>query len=325
MRSSKRGSSHSAHSQAMALALPQAMGTSPAVGQQELDFEQIAIDYVRDHAAELGLDDDDVAQIRVSASYTSKHNRVTHVYLRQQRDGIDVANANMTVNIDRLGNVLFIGNRFVSLPPPTGTATLTAVEAAEAAADELGIKGDANLRVLERSGGVSRATELSRGGISARKIPAKLVYELVDGKLVLAWKWRSRRRRSDHWWSANVNAETGELLSKVDYVDHDNAGNVALSLASNAGLSASASAALAPATGKGTGVGDGSSYNVYEIPKGEPAGRGRGPSLTSGSFHRFALRLARHRWRGGSRVHGDAREQRARLHGSRQRRDSRPG
>ena len=252
---------------AATLILPQAMAASPAVGQQELDFEKIAIDYVRAHAADFGLDADDVAEIRVSASYTSQHNRVTHVYLRQQRGGIDVQDANMTVNLDKHGEVLFIGNRFVQLPPPTGTATLTAVEAAEAAAAELGIKAESNIQVLERSGGVARATELSGGGVSARKIPAKLVYELVDGDLVLAWNVEIEETSFDHWWSANVDAETGELLSKDDYVDHDNANNVALSLASNAGLAATA---LAPAPGKGTGVGDGSSYNVYELPKESP-------------------------------------------------------
>ncbi len=252
---------------ASALILPQAMAPSPAVGQQELDFEQIAIDYVRAHAADFGLDADDVAEIRASASYTSQHNRVTHVYLRQQRGGIDVANANMTVNIDRHGEVIFVGNRFVPLPPPSGTAALSAVEAAEAAAAELGIKADANVQVLESSGGVARATELSRGGISARKIPAKLVYELVDGKLVLAWNVEIEEVSFNHWWSANVNAETGELLSKVDYVDHDNATNIAHSIAATTGMTA---AALAPAPGKGTGVGDGSSYNVYEHPKESP-------------------------------------------------------
>jgi extracellular elastinolytic metalloproteinase len=255
---------------AAALVLPQAMVASPAVGQHgnaTLDFEQIAIEYVRAHAAELGLDADDVAEIRVSASYTSQHNRVTHVYLRQQRGGIDVENANMTVNIDRHGVVLFIGNRFVSLPPPSGTVTLTAVEAAEAAASELGIKSGGEIQVLERSGGVTRAAELSKGGVSARKIPAKLVYAFDGADLVLAWNVEIEETDFDHWWSATVNAETGELLSKYDFVDHDNAGQVAMSLASNKGISAST---FAPAPGKGTGVGDGSSYNVYEHPKESP-------------------------------------------------------
>ena len=118
---------------------------------------------------------------------------------------------------------------------------------------------------------MSLATELSRGGISARKIPAKLVYEIVDGKLFLAWNVEIEEISFDHWWSANVNAETGDLLSKEDYVDHDNANKVALSLATSAGISSSAVAsALAPAPGKGTGVGDGSSYNVYEHPKESP-------------------------------------------------------
>ncbi|HEV3475241.1 MAG TPA: hypothetical protein VG602_07740, partial [Actinomycetota bacterium] len=38
-------------------------------------------------------------QVRVTDEYTSAHNQVTHVYLRQVKDGLDVAGADATVNI----------------------------------------------------------------------------------------------------------------------------------------------------------------------------------------------------------------------------------
>ncbi|CAN5701341.1 hypothetical protein BH20ACT23_BH20ACT23_06740 [soil metagenome] len=77
------------------LALPMVFGNSSAVGAPD-DPNQIAFDYGLEHAAELGLTPDDVAEIRVTDSYESDHNRVTHVYLRQQRGGINVAQANMS-------------------------------------------------------------------------------------------------------------------------------------------------------------------------------------------------------------------------------------
>ncbi|MPZ90822.1 MAG: metalloprotease [Actinobacteria bacterium] len=241
------------------LALPMAFGNSSALGAPD-DPNQIAVDYVRAHAAELGLTPDDIAEIRVTDSYQSDHNRVTHVYLRQQRGGIDVAQANMSLNIDREGNVLFVGNRFVNLPPPSGTVALTAPEAAVDAADELGLETTKDIRVLESPRGVQRKTEVSSGGVSTRTIPAKLVYQLVDGDLRLAWNVSIEEVDGDHYWDASVDAETGELLAKVDLVDHDDVQATGAVIAP-AGRAADATIPDAAARNPNK-----ASYRVFELP-----------------------------------------------------------
>lgn len=48
----------------------------------------------------------------VKNSYTSAHNGVTHVYLRQMVDGLEVVNGNMNINVDRNGNVISYGDSF---------------------------------------------------------------------------------------------------------------------------------------------------------------------------------------------------------------------
>ncbi|KAF9418115.1 Fungalysin/Thermolysin Extracellular metalloproteinase 5 [Podila epigama] len=48
----------------------------------------------------------------VKNSYTSKSNGVTHVYLRQIVDGLEVVNGDINVNIDRDGNVISYGDSF---------------------------------------------------------------------------------------------------------------------------------------------------------------------------------------------------------------------
>ncbi len=263
------------------LALPMAFGNSPAVGAPD-DPTQIALDYVHEHAAEWGLTADDVAEIRVTDTYESAHNRVTHVYLRQQSGGIDVARANMTVNIDREGKILFVGNRFVTLPPPTGPAALTAPDAASSAAAELGLETTKDIRLLESPRGVQRRTELSNGGVSTRAIPAKLVYELVDGNLRLAWNLSIEELGGAHYWDASVDAETGELLAKVDLVNHDEvqATAAAVAPASAATVATTRSAAAQQETKKAT-------YRVFELPLESPLDGPRtlvsDPSTKSGS------------------------------------------
>jgi len=249
---------------AAVLALPIALGNSSAIGAPD-DPNQIAIDYVREHAAELGLTPADVAEIRVTDSYESDHNDVTHVYLRQQRGGMDVVGANMTVNVDRKGKVIFIGNRFVNLPPPTGTVALTAPQAASSAASELGLKVTKDIRVLESPRGVQRSTEVSNGGVSARAIPAKLVYELVDGDLRLAWNVTIEETSGKHAWDASVDAETGELLAKVDLVDHDDVRATAAAVAPAGGNAVAA--AQAPASNRKPRK---ASYRVFELPLESP-------------------------------------------------------
>jgi len=49
---------------------------------------------------------------KVSSMYTSKHNGVTHIYLKQVVDGLEVANGDFNINIDRTGRVVSYGDAF---------------------------------------------------------------------------------------------------------------------------------------------------------------------------------------------------------------------
>ncbi|KAG0235758.1 Fungalysin/Thermolysin Extracellular metalloproteinase 5 [Actinomortierella wolfii] len=48
----------------------------------------------------------------VKNAYTSKHNGVTHVYLRQVIDGLEVVNGDINVNVDKHGRILSYGDSF---------------------------------------------------------------------------------------------------------------------------------------------------------------------------------------------------------------------
>jgi len=55
----------------------------------------------------------------VKNAYTSKHNGVTHVYLRQKVDGLEVVNGDINVNVDQDGHVISYGNSFYQGAPPS--------------------------------------------------------------------------------------------------------------------------------------------------------------------------------------------------------------
>ncbi|KAG0314809.1 Fungalysin/Thermolysin Extracellular metalloproteinase 5 [Dissophora globulifera] len=68
------------------------------------DPKQVALDFVEQKLTD--------SEYIVKNAYTSKHNGVTHVYLRQRIDGLEVINGDINVNVDKRGNVISFGDSF---------------------------------------------------------------------------------------------------------------------------------------------------------------------------------------------------------------------
>src|SRR5262245_34840743 len=90
------------------------MGSAPesAAGANP---DEVAINYVREHAGTLGVSPEDLNDVFVLSSYASEDNGVTHVNLNQRYQGLEVFGGHATVNVTRDGKILFIGNNFVGL------------------------------------------------------------------------------------------------------------------------------------------------------------------------------------------------------------------
>ncbi|MGH9904192.1 MAG: M36 family metallopeptidase [Pyrinomonadaceae bacterium] len=185
---------------------------------------QIALAYVAAHREELGLTQADLADVVVTDAYTSDHTGVSHVYLRQRFQGIEVYNGNINVNVAANGTVLSHGSDFVPNLTSAVNRTspvITSTAAALAAAASVELTPTALLNILELRAGAAREVVLSGGGISLSPIPVKLVYQPVEGTVRLAWNVEIEEVSQRHWWSLRVDAETGALLSKDDFIDRD--------------------------------------------------------------------------------------------------------
>jgi hypothetical protein len=200
----------------------------------------VALAYASENADELGVGAADVGDLFVSSVVPSRASGATHVNLNQRVRGLEVFGGNATISIDRLGRVYFASGALVSdLADASGDADLSAVEAVEAAADELGLAEPSGLRVLSRSGDEA---VVSRGGISDEAIPAKLGWQPTEDGLRLAWQVTIDDSDAVDLWNAAVDAETGELLVADNWTAH----------------------------GSPNPVIDGSSYRVFAFPKGDP-------------------------------------------------------
>jgi extracellular elastinolytic metalloproteinase len=208
---------------------PQQNGSGNAIGflsgPNAGDPLDIALDYIHQNKRSLGLTDDDLADIVVKDRYVTQHNQVTHIYLRQRLEGIEVFNGDININISGDGEVINLGNGFVSdLKDSVNVRepSLSAIEAVNRAAQHLGLTITEPLVPQEVIGGPAREVVLSDGGISQEDIPVKLMYQRQGrGQVRLAWDMVIGLRNADHWWDLRVDAVTGEVLAQNDLIVHD--------------------------------------------------------------------------------------------------------
>ncbi|MGH2455389.1 MAG: M36 family metallopeptidase [Candidatus Limnocylindria bacterium] len=204
-----------------ALAAPRSNGflTGPDAG----DALDIALAYLRANHGRYALNAADIGDVVVTDRYVSAHNGVTHLYLRQRHNGIEVVSGDVNVNVAADGSIIsldssFVGNLKRAVRP--GRAARGAEASVRDAARQLGLAAPARLKVREARGGKDAAVVFEPSGISLEAIPAKLVYQPVGDRLQLAWQIELYEPDADHWWNLRVDATTGKILDRDDYVSH---------------------------------------------------------------------------------------------------------
>ncbi len=185
-----------------------------------------ALTYLEANANSFGLTAEDLANFVVTDSYASSHNGVTHIYLRQTLNGLEITNADISIHVLPNGEVLHASSSFLpglaALEGQPVSPDLTALEALAALLDELGLPPRPNVEVIEdrEPGGVDQAMVVSGEGISRNDIPVRLEYVSVDGGVELVWNFEIHTLDGEHGYDASVSAETGEVLQVDDWVAH---------------------------------------------------------------------------------------------------------
>jgi len=248
----------------------------------ELIAYQAAMDHVREQLPQLGLSADDIADLRISDLYTSKHNGVTHVYLHQHANGIEIHNALININVMPDGSILHSGNRAYGMLAKHGLdadPTVSARQAVELAAEAAGLTLLEPLDVVTAPAGDNRAVVFSDGGIALEPIPARLAYVPDErGQLHLAWRVEIYELSATHYWMTFIDARDGRVISSEDQVVHDRwshgddseTGASPTTHDAHDSQTGSRSAPLPVSGGALQSPSDGSSYRVFEMPKGHP-------------------------------------------------------
>jgi hypothetical protein len=185
----------------------------------------IAVKYVTAHASELGLAANDLSGYTLTSQYVSEHTGVTHIYLQQAIQGLDVLGAYINVNVSAAGEVINVGSSFVStiVPAQSGafaSGALNASDALKALADDFGwtFVAQPSSASSNHFGDFEHSTLLAASGVSLEDIPAELVFVPVPGGIELAWNLLVHTLDGQHAYVASVSADDGELLHLNDWV-----------------------------------------------------------------------------------------------------------
>lgn len=202
---------------------------SPLTGPREGDPLDIAVEYLfgsatpAPRAFAVGAP---AEAFVVTDRRESDHTGVTHLALRQTFGGLEVSNGECLVSVDADGRVLAVHDRFSPTPPTSGTTPgLDATGALHAAAAHLGLVVAQSVEVLQATDRPDRLTLLGDAGIALEPIRARLVFHaereatgVAPRAVRLAWNVVIREKTRRHWWSLDVDAFTGDVLSQADWV-----------------------------------------------------------------------------------------------------------
>ncbi|MCU0447488.1 MAG: T9SS-dependent M36 family metallopeptidase [Microscillaceae bacterium] len=161
----------------------------------------------------------------VSDEVLTKHNQVTHLYLRQTYQGLEISNVNLNLTIKNGKVIHETGKILTSVQTQTSkSTTVSAEKAIRMTAQHLNLTMSEPL-VIENEAQEKKAkqgsptTTYSRAGISLEPIPAKQVWvNTTKNQLTLAWDISIYETNQENWWSVRINAATGEILEQNNWV-----------------------------------------------------------------------------------------------------------
>ena len=189
---------------------------------QAQDKKAAALDYLRNQAELSGVAQDDLSDLRISNMVPGGKNSYDVVYVQQAHKGIDIHHALINVVVGNDGKATSHAGAFAGNLERGANATtpqMSVLDALGNAARQLDYDAPVGVEILEEPIGDNMTGVLSKGNISMDDIMFKLVYQ-NQGKqgLRLCWEFVIRDHTGQNWWQARIDAETGDLLDKNNWI-----------------------------------------------------------------------------------------------------------
>ncbi len=170
------------------------------------------------------LTDKDAQNFEVTHEYVSKKSKIHHYYLRQTVNDIPINQAVSGFHFLTDNEIIRSDQKFVLdalSKVQSSSAQLTAIEAIEAVIEKENYKNEIPLEIIEPASGVVQKQLIDKSDISLENIPASLVYYSTENQeLKLAWDISILELDAQNWWSMKVDANTGDILEKLNWTIH---------------------------------------------------------------------------------------------------------
>jgi len=197
-----------------ALALIAAFVPAPAQNDAAM-----VLGLIQDRLAKADLSSTDLQDVIIKDRYGSDASGLTHTYIRQRWQGIEVWNGDIAVHQRADGTVVEAHLGAISRLPERVNATSPAISASAALASVLAsnMPGTPVPPVAESTDG-GRLVRFDASGFSDEQPFAQLVFQPVEERLRLAWNVNHYTPDGSHWWNVRIDAITGEELDRNDWV-----------------------------------------------------------------------------------------------------------
>ena len=224
----------------------------------------IVQNFLSNNAEEVGLKSTDVTQWQITDIVPSLNPDIQHVYVQQLYQGIPIQNGTYKLTVKN-GQVTYQINQFVSdvAQKAAGkSAALSPEDAILAVINDRKLQTPSNLTATKSS---TNSFEYANSGISIEPIKVEKRFLAKDNALYLAWNVSIYQLDAKHWWSANVDAASGQIISLEDWVVTCSFEDPNHSDHGHSSSNKSEEVALGPIPSYEAAAVGGGSYNVYPL------------------------------------------------------------
>ncbi|WP_121667342.1 T9SS-dependent M36 family metallopeptidase [Mesonia aquimarina] len=181
--------------------------------QAQEQVEQLCKDYLLKN--QQSFLESDVQDLKIISEHYSQNKAYNYVYVQQFLDENPIQNAMGTFVIKNGEVVSYQGNfiRNIDAKKNISQPKISPIEALKKATENVKINYEGEVRLIESENKLLvKAPE-----ISDQAIPVDLIYIAEEEKLSLSWKLVIKK--NNHWWSIAVDANSGKILWKNDWVN----------------------------------------------------------------------------------------------------------
>ena len=151
---------------------------------------------------------------------SSPQTGITHVYLRQTLNGIEVFNVNPSLHANKEGALVSFQNTFVKNAAEKGVQEISPVsyiDAMTTVATQLGLKLNVS---LNKSGNSNQEWVLIDKSCSSKEIKAKQYYLYKNNLLIPVWNIELFDDKTGNWWNKRVDRNTGAIIDENNWTTH---------------------------------------------------------------------------------------------------------